>query len=163
MTSCPLVTGVGPSRALSGTKITIRGENLGESQEDLIAVDICGINCIQWAEWVSSSKLICKTGSGSGVGSIRIVTLSGGEGQCNVTFTLESVDMLTESSVWVEEVLDDVDDETRHRTNSNELNPKDGDPLGIMCGQFYHTNKIAIRIMIFSTSLLELVCVILHI
>lgn len=32
----PLVTGISPSVGLPGTKVTIRGENLGESKDDVI-------------------------------------------------------------------------------------------------------------------------------
>ena len=33
---CPVVTGISPTVGLPGTKVTIRGENLGESKEDVI-------------------------------------------------------------------------------------------------------------------------------
>lgn len=32
----PVVTGISPSVGLPGTKVTIRGENLGESKDDVI-------------------------------------------------------------------------------------------------------------------------------
>lgn len=33
--NCPVVSGVSPKEGLPGTKITIRGENLGNSKEDV--------------------------------------------------------------------------------------------------------------------------------
>ena len=34
----PVVTGISPSAGLPGTKVTIRGENLGESKDDVIGM-----------------------------------------------------------------------------------------------------------------------------
>ena len=34
----PVVTGISPSVGLPDTKVTIRGENLGESEEDIIGM-----------------------------------------------------------------------------------------------------------------------------
>lgn len=33
---CPLVSGVSPNEGLPGTKVTIRGENLGSRKEDIL-------------------------------------------------------------------------------------------------------------------------------
>ena len=35
----PVVTGISPSVGLPGTKVTIRGENLGESKDDIIGMN----------------------------------------------------------------------------------------------------------------------------
>ena len=35
----PVVTGISPSAGLPGTKVTIRGENLGESKDDIIGMN----------------------------------------------------------------------------------------------------------------------------
>ena len=35
----PVVTGISPSVGLPGTKVTIRGENLGESKDDVIGTN----------------------------------------------------------------------------------------------------------------------------
>lgn len=35
MSECPLVSGVSPNEGLPGTKVTIRGENLGSRKEDV--------------------------------------------------------------------------------------------------------------------------------
>ena len=34
----PVVTGISPSAGLPGTRVTIRGENLGESKDDIIGM-----------------------------------------------------------------------------------------------------------------------------
>lgn len=34
----PVVTGISPTIGLPGTKVTIRGENLGESKDDVIGM-----------------------------------------------------------------------------------------------------------------------------
>ena len=36
----PVVTGISPSVGLPGTKVTIRGENLGESKDDVIGTTL---------------------------------------------------------------------------------------------------------------------------
>lgn len=41
----PVVTGISPSVGLPGTKVTIRGENLGESKEDIIGKKEADIVC----------------------------------------------------------------------------------------------------------------------
>ncbi len=38
----PVVTGISPKEATAGTKITIRGENLGVTPNDMIGVNILG-------------------------------------------------------------------------------------------------------------------------
>ena len=39
----PVVTGISPKEATAGTRITIRGENLGVAQQDLLGVLILGM------------------------------------------------------------------------------------------------------------------------
>jgi len=47
----PLVTGISPKDGYPGTKVIIRGENLGKSEDDLVAVKICGVDCtLRWVE-----------------------------------------------------------------------------------------------------------------
>lgn len=41
----PLVTGISPKDGYPGTKVTIRGENLGLNEDDVIAVRICNVDC----------------------------------------------------------------------------------------------------------------------
>lgn len=57
------------------------------------------------AEWVSSNKIIARSGPGKGKGDIIIITKSGGKGTCTVQFTgyHETIGPLKESAVWVDE------------------------------------------------------------
>ena len=41
----PVVTGVSPKEGPPGTRVTIRGENLGFGPEDIIGTNLCCINC----------------------------------------------------------------------------------------------------------------------
>ena len=50
-------------------------------------VAICNKNCTLSAEWVSSSKIICRTSTGLGKHSIIVITRSGGCGTSMVSFT----------------------------------------------------------------------------
>lgn len=106
MPSPPVVTGVSPKEGRPGTKITIRGENLGTGKSDIVGVYICNKNCTLTAEWVSASKIICRCGTGIGKGSVIVVTKSGGKGTCTVAFTglpAKKVGPLELSPVWVDE------------------------------------------------------------
>ena len=47
---------------------------------------IHGENCLESLEYFSSKKLVCKTGSAVGPGTIIVTTLSGGDGSCTVSF-----------------------------------------------------------------------------
>ena len=110
-TDCPLVSGVSPNEGLPGTKITIRGENLGSRKDDIIcesvnqllvvtylashtlfflsltAIVICGSNCIDSLEYHSSRKLVCNSPNVRGKGEIIVTTFTGGQGKCTVGFT----------------------------------------------------------------------------
>lgn len=70
----------------AGTKITIRGENLGVKANDLISVQICGGECS--FEWQSRNKIIARTGINGtkGKGDVVVTTLSGGPGSSTVQF-----------------------------------------------------------------------------
>lgn len=50
-------------------------------------VAICGRNCSLTVEWVSLSKIICRTSVGVGKGNIIVITRSGGSGSSTVHFT----------------------------------------------------------------------------
>lgn len=52
-----VVTGISPKEGKPGTKLTIRGENFGSSPSDLVAVFVCGTNCVYSAEWHSKLGL----------------------------------------------------------------------------------------------------------
>jgi IPT/TIG domain len=70
----------------AGTKITIRGENLGVKPNDLIVVLICGGECS--FEWQSKNKIVARTGINGvkGKGDVVVTTLSGGAGSSTVQF-----------------------------------------------------------------------------
>ena len=68
-----------------GTQVTIRGENLGESPNDLVALVICGTDCLVTAKWKSNTKILARLGQAKrGMGDIIIVTRSGGRGISHV-------------------------------------------------------------------------------
>jgi len=46
-----VVTGISPKEGKPGAKLTIRGENFGSGPSDLVAVYVCGKNCVYTAEW----------------------------------------------------------------------------------------------------------------
>merc|ERR1712227_350280 len=101
-----VVTGISPKEGKPGTKLTIRGENFGSSPSDLVAVFVCGTNCVYSAEWHSKAKITCRiplecTGRGD-----VIVATKAGRGTCNVQFTAlkpQPVGALEESNVWIDE------------------------------------------------------------
>ncbi|BET01653.1 exocyst complex component [Nesidiocoris tenuis] len=101
----PVVTGVSPKEGPPGTRVTIRGENLGTKQNDILGVEICGCDCTLSTEWKSPNKIIARSGPGKGRGQIVITTSSGGRGSCTVEFRgyFERIGPLKESAVWVEE------------------------------------------------------------
>ena len=54
----PVVSGISPREGPPGTKVTIRGENLGTSPQDLAGVFINGADCLLISEWKSQSKIL---------------------------------------------------------------------------------------------------------
>ncbi|XP_076112322.1 exocyst complex component 2-like isoform X2 [Mytilus galloprovincialis] len=129
----PLVTGVAPKEGPPGTRITIRGENLGYDPKDLIGVKICGVDCLLAADWKSPSKIIARSGPGKGKGDIIVITKSGGQGTCTVGFKGYYVQIgpLQESAIWIDE-SQSVSSNLRHGRPSSPLFSKDDeDPLGI--------------------------------
>ncbi|EFO21482.2 hypothetical protein LOAG_07007 [Loa loa] len=102
----PLITGLSPKEGVPGTQIKIRGENLGRSQSDMIALSICGTDCLMSAKWKSSSLIIARIGQAKrGVGEVVLLTKSMGKSTSNVTFRVFIVQVgpLEESAVWVDE------------------------------------------------------------
>ncbi|XP_054278287.1 exocyst complex component 2 [Macrosteles quadrilineatus] len=101
----PVVTGISPKEGPPGTRVTIRGENLGKKPQDLVSLSICGCDCLLSAEWKSPNKIIARSGPGKGRGDIIVTTMSGGKGTSTVQFRgyHETIGPLKESAVWVEE------------------------------------------------------------
>ena len=129
--SGPKVTGLSPKEGPPGTKITLRGENLGLSQDDLIGLTICGVDCLIYAEWYSSQKIITRSGRCKGLGDVIVTTRSGGKGSSTVQFKgyEEIVGPTKESAVWINED-DYYQTSARHRSTSPTL-LFSADPLGL--------------------------------
>ena len=89
-----------------GTKVIIRGENLGKSQEDIVAIKICNVDCTLRAKWEKESRITTYTGFCIGKGDIVVITHSGGAGTSSVGFqglVKKSIGPTEETCVWVEE------------------------------------------------------------
>ncbi|KAE9420577.1 hypothetical protein Angca_003887 [Angiostrongylus cantonensis] len=102
----PTVTGLSPTEGTPGTQITIRGENLGTDQNDILMLFICGTDCLHSAKWKTDKKIVARLGQANrGLGEVKIATKSGGRGICNVKFRvfIAQVGPLEESAVWVDE------------------------------------------------------------
>ncbi|XP_038068358.1 exocyst complex component 2-like [Patiria miniata] len=101
----PKVTGLSPKEGPPGTKVTIRGENLGINAKDLYGLTICGVNCLLLAEWISPSKITCRTTNCKGMGEVIVTTKSAGEGTCTVKFRGVQFlpNALQECSIWMDE------------------------------------------------------------
>lgn len=129
----PLVTGVSPKEGPPGTRITIRGENLGKDPKDLIGLKICGVNCLLSAEWKTSSKIIARTGPGKGKGDIIVTTGTGGVGSSTVGFRgyFIQIGPLQESAIWIDESQTVMSNLGRGRASSPMLIKDDEDPLGL--------------------------------
>jgi len=128
----PKVTGLSPKEGPPGTLVTIRGENLGESEDDLIGVSICDVDCLIWSEWKSSSKIVARCGIVFGKGDVIVFTKSGGIGTCTVQFKAikDMINPTKESSVWVNE---DEYFSYINNTHRNSVSPTfyQEDPLGL--------------------------------
>lgn len=127
------MTGLSPVEGPPGTKVTIRGENLGLDQNDLLNVTICGVDCSMYSEWKSSSKIVTRTRVCTGRGEVLVTTRSGGLGTCTVNFRgiLEVIGPTVESAMWVDEshLFSDVFGRKGHPASPAQLHPED--PLGI--------------------------------
>lgn len=127
------MTGLSPVEGPPGTKVTIRGENLGLDQNDLLNVTICGVDCSMYSEWKSSSKIVTRTRVCTGRGEVLVTTRSGGLGTCTVNFRgiLEVIGPTVESALWVDEshLFSDVFGRKGHPASPAQLHPED--PLGI--------------------------------
>lgn len=105
--AAPVVTGISPIEGVPGTKVTIRGENLGTRPEDLVGLTICGVDCLMTAEWKTSTKIVARSGTGVGKGDIIVTTALGSRGTSTVQFRgyQETMGPLKESAVWVDETI----------------------------------------------------------
>lgn len=92
----PEVTGISPrSGPLSGgTRLVLRGSNLGQFADDVIGLTVCGTDCLSSLEYSSPAKLICTTfpACESVCGPVVVKTQSGGKGRSTVTFTYKQHD-----------------------------------------------------------------------
>lgn len=113
----PKVTGLSPMTGPPGTKITVRGECLGQSSNDIIELTINGANCLPYLDWHSSKKITTRCTKVFGSGDVLITTRSGGQGTCDVQFNCyeEVVGPTDESAVWV----DDIDHQAPEKENFN--------------------------------------------
>lgn len=70
-----------------------------------VGLIICSSDCLLSAEWVSSNKIVARSGPGKSKGDIIVITKSGGKGSCTVQFRgyHETIGPLKESAVWVDE------------------------------------------------------------
>lgn len=107
MALAPVVTGISPIEGVPGTKVTIRGENLGNRPEDLVGLTICGVDCLMTSEWKTSNKIVARSGAGIGKGDIIVTTVQGNRGTSTVQFKgyQETMGPLKESAVWVDETI----------------------------------------------------------
>ncbi|KAI0228580.1 Exocyst complex component 2 [Lamellibrachia satsuma] len=129
----PQVTGISPKEGPPGTRVTLRGENLGTDARDLIGLRICGMDCLMTAEWKSPNKIIARTGQAKGKGDIIVVTRSGGVGTCTVAFRGYYIQTgpLQESAIWIDETQTYATMFGRSRATSPVTSQTHDDPLGL--------------------------------
>lgn len=104
----PKVTGLSPMTGPPGTKITVRGENLGQSSDDIIQLTVSGADCLPYLEWKSTKKITVRCTKTIGSGDIIITTKSGGLGTCDVQFNCHEqvVGRTDESAVWIDDMAE---------------------------------------------------------
>ena len=91
----PEITGISPRFGPSsgGTKITIRGCNLGTNSGDFLGFAICSLDHLDSLEYHTPAKLVCITQSWDGKkpnpGPIILVTKSGGRGVSTIKFEFQ--------------------------------------------------------------------------
>ncbi|XP_073244066.1 uncharacterized protein [Porites lutea] len=87
----PEMTGLSPKSgpASGGTKITVRGCNLGKSKEDIVSISICGCDLYSTLEYHSPAKLVVTTKPWAGSGPVVLETKSGGRGTSTLNFTFQ--------------------------------------------------------------------------
>lgn len=129
----PKVTGLSPKEGPPGTKLTIRGESLGTSFDDLLSLTVGGIDVLIYAEYISPSKILTRSPRFKGTGDVILTTRSGGVGSCTVQFRgyEEAVSLSKESAVWVNEDELIVSNTTQRHRSSSSPTLKPLDPLKI--------------------------------
>lgn len=87
----PEITGLSPKSGprSGGTRITVRGCNLGMSKEDIVSVNICGCDLMSGLEFHSPAKLVVVTKPWSGSGPVVLETKCGGRGISTLNFTFQ--------------------------------------------------------------------------
>ena len=85
----PEITGLSPKSGPSsgGTRITVRGCNLGKSKEDIVSISVCGSDLYATLEYHSPAKLVVITKPWAGSGPVVLVTKSGGRSTSTLNFT----------------------------------------------------------------------------
>ncbi|CAH8629899.1 unnamed protein product [Heterobilharzia americana] len=126
----PQVNGISPNEGTPGTKLTIRGENLGNTASDLLHVFIGGIDVGRSAQWFSHKKITAITPLGEGELEIVVVTDSGGFGTAAVTYhqnCLRVVGPQTVVTYWPE------DDRRVAATSANASGGSTGSTVAVGC------------------------------
>ncbi|TNN05780.1 Exocyst complex component 2 [Schistosoma japonicum] len=126
----PQVNGISPNEGTPGTKLTIRGENLGNTASDLLHVFIGGIDVGRSAQWFSPKKITAITPLGEGELEIVVVTDSGGFGTAAVIYQqniLRVVSPQTVVTYWPE------DDRRIAPTSVNNTGVSSGSTIAVGC------------------------------
>eukprot|EP01136_Pigoraptor_vietnamica_P044565 Opistho-1_new@21450 len=97
----PEISGVSPNNgpAAGSTAVSIRGDHLGESADDVVSLTICGVDVLSTMQYVSPNLLKCTTKPGSGTGPVVVVTRSGGRGVSSLNFTYNAPLKMRDASV----------------------------------------------------------------
>lgn len=132
MVRTPLVTGISPKEGPPGTRVTIRGENLGLDRRALTGLKICGVDCYLSAMWHSSKRIVARTGLAKGKGDIIVMTKSGGVGSSTVQFKGYNIQIgpLQESGIWIDEAQFVKSRTERETSTSPIVEQATLDPLG---------------------------------
>lgn len=89
--NAPEITGLSPKSGPTsgGTRITVRGCNLGKSKEDICSISISGCDLLPTLEYHSPAKLVVVTKPWVGSGPVVLETTSGGRGTSTLIFTFQ--------------------------------------------------------------------------
>ncbi|XP_028406909.1 uncharacterized protein LOC114529342 [Dendronephthya gigantea] len=107
----PEITGISPRYGPSkgGTKITIRGCNLGVNASDYLGFSICSIDHLDSLEYHTPAKLVCTTqpwdGKKPNRGAIILMTKSGGRGVSTIKFEFKGDPVVARKKSLREKVL----------------------------------------------------------